>query len=733
MKKFKNVIACVVALSLLFGSTLFVMDASANSTQPINPVFQLDGEFIDVSSAEIFSITLRTRRGTWQFTEDTDVTAWFVNEYGNPAFIDASGVATASIGRTNTILELTLDASEISEFNTNGSGQLLLIVPEGSISGRTHSDVPVKVGTYTIPELRIDSSILGGIFTGNTVAGGHPRVPTFGEDSQATLRLILDGLDNDLIDSSNAIVILDDGDGYYPEEYMFNSAGLVNPWIDGETIFRLESDDIAKNAQDIVPGVNNERAWTTLGGDGQGNYIFNLTVSGITYNGLPVASQTFRARIFVHGRDFVYDVINAHGGAGLFPNGLSIEPNIRPLENLPEVTTEPVWTWVKGDSYDIGRVILVDLYPDDLYISWPASVDASSLASDDIRLTMLGQFGDKKVLVPDVDYFVNSTESETQIAIVYINLPFIPVFDRLEIRIYDSAMVRIGADASWESTRVYDIASVYVYFSQFGGTGPVRGWSFYGFENLDYAHQLIADVYYTLSVEINGEVKYYAYGYFVNSAGEAQRFDGNGPHPYGRNRVLHGNHVSVLQTRAPLFPVFEERVVDGQTHNFTRNFSGAQNAGGQAGVAAGGLLMRPSEINRDPDDPNTLRPAPGYVIPNETSLHPNWVTMEKWAWESSVDVGWRHLDIQPTSLEINYTNNVPTIQLTMPINEQFTTPNTPSVTWGIVRQQSAGTTISEDGFLTVAYDETASTITIYAYVPGECFNIGAVHISINRP
>ena len=43
--------------------------------------------------------------------------------------------------------------------------------------------------------------------------------------------------------------------------------------------------------------------WTAFGGNGNGQYYFNLTVSGLTYQGLPVPDSTFRVCYYVYGRD----------------------------------------------------------------------------------------------------------------------------------------------------------------------------------------------------------------------------------------------------------------------------------------------------------------------------------------------------------------------------------------------------------------------------------------------
>ncbi|MCI7813959.1 MAG: hypothetical protein MR543_09845 [Robinsoniella sp.] len=65
--------------------------------------------------------------------------------------------------------------------------------------------------------------------------------------------------------------------------------------------------------------------------------------------------------------------------------------------------------------------------------------------------------------------------------------------------------------------------------------------------------------------------------------------------------------------------------------------------------------------------------------------------------------------------------------------EQFSTPDLPAetVTWSIKGNNISGTTIDENGLLTVPADETAESITIYAETP-EAFSIGAVNVKLTQ-
>ena len=117
-----------------------------------------------------------------------------------------------------------------------------------------------------VPTLTVESNIYGSFFNGTPLDFG---------DTKATLTLSMDGLDDELIDISEATVLLDEGDGYFPDEYIFTGTKLDGPFIDGQTTFTLRPDDLSfVNSADGA-------GWTTLGGDGQGLYVYNFTVSGI--------------------------------------------------------------------------------------------------------------------------------------------------------------------------------------------------------------------------------------------------------------------------------------------------------------------------------------------------------------------------------------------------------------------------------------------------------------------
>ncbi|MFR8220828.1 MAG: hypothetical protein ACLU9T_07140 [Blautia faecis] len=92
----------------------------------------LNADEVNIKDTSIYTIRLKAKEG-WQFDVDdnTDVTGWFVNEAGEPVFVNNSGIAFAVNGE-DFELDITVDASKIEGFSTNGSADFY-VMPNGGI------------------------------------------------------------------------------------------------------------------------------------------------------------------------------------------------------------------------------------------------------------------------------------------------------------------------------------------------------------------------------------------------------------------------------------------------------------------------------------------------------------------------------------------------------------------------------------------------------------------------
>jgi hypothetical protein len=596
---------------------------------------------------------------------DGDVTAQITTADGTPAFKDEEGVATAADG------VVTIDASKITGINFNGTTDLYI--------GNT------KIATYVIPELTVDSQLFGSVFTNgkSTLKYSYDQKVDYGEDSKATLTLNLDGLDDALIDSTNAKVILDEGDGYFPEEYTF-LATEIGEFENGEATYALKQGDLEMDVQGyLTVDKNSGREWSCLGGDGHGNYWYNLTVDGITYNGLPVGSQTFRLHIYVYGYDYTSDANNLYTA-----EGTKITPVKSETGSGVQQGSEVVWT------HD-DTPILCDWVQDDIFVTWPTGSDKSGITAEDVTITLKGEYGDTKVLEAGKDYTVYASAGETQIALSYINWPFIPVYTTMTV------------DVAGESETM-DIASVYVYEAQQGGggvtvDGTVTVYSFYGLKDVTPIANFVT---YTLSANVDSATKYYAEdesgnGILVDTAAEAKSFDGNGVADCNVQVIENSIYVTTRRTAQ-----YEDKTVDGETITFTKTYTR-------------GGMKNPSQTNTD-----LLETLPGYVIPYGTS---NWITNEKWAWQEGVNEGW---------LAMHFVNegNRASYPVTAGTTTQLELQNeVEGVKYMIVGHPTSDeTTVTEDGLLTIGPDESGFC-GVMAYVEGDPYAQATVTFSIKAP
>ncbi len=116
-----------------------------------------------------------------------------------------------------------------------------------------------------------------------------------------TLSLSQD-VDDSKIDSSNAKVELVAGDGYTTTELCFAATQLTGSWQNGQLEYTLGVDDLTwDNSQYAITetsGCSSE--WSCFGGDGAGNYYFNLQVSGILYDGTEIPSQIIPVHVYIY-------------------------------------------------------------------------------------------------------------------------------------------------------------------------------------------------------------------------------------------------------------------------------------------------------------------------------------------------------------------------------------------------------------------------------------------------
>ena len=433
------------------------------------------------------------------------------------------------------------------------------------------------------------------------------------------------------------------------------------------------------------------REWSALNGDGAGHYLFNLKVSGILYDGEEVEEAVFPLAISVFGFDYSGDAQGLYGEEGTQP----IEPVFASLSE--EVTPGEAASLLYVGDYDMP--ILCDQLQDDLYVIWPEGTDASAFVAEDFTLTLTSSAsGKEKELVPGQDFYVNGEGNVSQIAVTTINWAFVPVYDTLTVK----------AEGLEEST---EVASVYVFEAQQGGggttvDGTVTAYSFYGLKNLESWEQIMQPAIYLLSTtQDDGSVLYYAEneageGYLTEDMTEGYQMDAS-TEEY-RNQQLIGNTVYVT-TRQGLDPV--EKEVEGETISFDVYAPGREDA-----VASGGGLLSPSVC-----DPS-LEALPGYVIPWGTQ---NWITNEKWAWQASVDEGWHGIAVEPTTGHGEF-------RMAAGSSQAFTTDQEVE-RWELAGDTVEGTTVSEDGVLTIAEDETGSFAVTAIGADG---SVGAMNIKI---
>ncbi len=554
------------------------------------------------------------------------------------------------------------------------------------------------------PVLSIESNIYGSAFThgktGLVVELTNTQVE-YAKDSEAVFTLTLsDGspVDDSLIDCSEASVELTEGDGYYVDEYHFYNTDLDGEWKDGQYSYRLNAGDLVMNL-DTYPYKDMEsvREMSSLGGDGNGNYYMNLKVSGIKYDGVPVEDETFRIHIYIFGRDYSEDADELYGADGTPAIEAEFSDLASRTDQNVQAADEPVWTWI-GEG---EKPILCDHLADDFYITWPDTEDASEISDEDVSITLYSMYGDTLDLTAGEDFQVQSAENETQIALIYQNWAFEPVYQTMtiEVRTVDETIAQ-----------TYDIASVYVYEAQQGGSGYVSMYSFYGFENLESWTQVMSPALCVLSSEDeDGQILYYAEqedgtAYLTSDISEAVLFDASGEEDRNQQLAVNTVFITVLTGQT------EERTVDGETVTFTKT-----SPGWDSGIDAGGSLLSPLTCDQ------SLQAAPGYVIPWGTD---NWITNEKWSWQANIAEGWTGLVVTPFTGHYKWEAEAGSeVQFEASLDDEEIRAD-----WVIASDVDEGTSISEEGLLTISPEESHSSITIRA--EAEDGTLGAVNVTV---
>lgn len=555
------------------GSSVQAEQDNLGSTS--NEYFEsLNADEINIQDTGIYVVKLRAQDG-WQFdiADNTDVTGWLVNADGEPAIKNTSGVAFASNGEEEFTLNITIDASKITGFMENGSGEIYVLpagnnplVVEGDYHGQ-YTPASVLAGRYTIPQVQVVGTIEG--------EAGSEYI--FTEDT-VTIALVIDGLDDSLIDSSNASLFVLEGDGYYLDDYMFVPHELGSEWKNGEIAYTMSPEDLSFETG----------GWSPLGGDGNGNYYCNIGVDGLTYNGLPLAQVSFRVHVYSYGRTF------------------SIESNGSLIDK-----TQPKWTTTAED----GIPVLCDAYPDVLQVTWPIDFDASALTAEDFTLALCSDYGDELMLEPGTDYTVVSEAGMSGITVNYIYWANIPVYTTLKVDVSTEHL-------TWDSEKYtvdkisysYDIASVYAYYVMTGGMEGTQAWTYYGIDCLEDWTQVFAIPCYTLTCTAeDGTVYYYAEtedgtGILTTSADEAVRFDAT------EDCSAHIEGATGYFTR--VYGQTSTKIINGQEYTFDKVYDNADN------------------LPLNPSDCTGITARRGYILGS------SWEEHARWPWQTFINTGY---------------------------------------------------------------------------------------------
>lgn len=551
------------AMALLFGCAL--ISACGITASAENQYYSVETQ-AELAGSELYTVTLGANEGwKWNIPENMDVTAWLVDEQGVPAFDETEGIASAHLvygtaeGEEEEVpigLEITIDASKISGFSHNGSYELF-VKPTGKesiwVTGENHGqyqNCAEPIGTVVIPEVAVNGMIKGNANQELELTEGS-----------AELALVLNGIDDALIDDSQAVIELLDGDGYFTYQYEFEPGALSGEWNGGVTSYEFGN----------ISGV-----FSPQGGDGNGHYDFRIGISGLRYNGLPLEQAIVRTDLYTFGRTFEVE------GGSIIRN------------------TQPIW----NSETDVP--VLCDAYPDTFAVEWPVAYDAAALTADDVSLTMVSAYGDELALEAGTDFTVEAQPGVTQITTNYIYWAYAPVYTTMRVEIAADSIV--SDELMYEKpdvfTHDYDIATVYVYSVMSGGPTGTQSWTYFGFENLTEASQVFKPATYTLTMtDAEGNTSYYGEdeagnGVLVAEAADAVAF--NCDEECGVR--LEGQTVSYDR----LYDQTEVKSVNGEEITFTKSYYTAET-----------LPKAISELKG-------LETAPGYALGESWEDHLKW-------------------------------------------------------------------------------------------------------------
>lgn len=455
----------------------------------------------------------------------------------------------------------------------------------------------------------------------DTVIEDMPGVSYVGEAS-----IVLEGedIDDSLIDSSSAVVRIVEGDGYYPDELVLLKTTLGGDWKGGACTYTLAEGDLEWNMGDYpLVDENSGREWSVFGGDGNGCYTFNFEVSGIRYDGAELDPVGFPVQIYIWGRDASDRV--AEFNATPDPSGVAVASGVTP-------TDEVQWAWLPSSGEAVlcnedgswpdeaGSPVLCDSEADNVFVVWPQGSDASWVTSENVTVSLNCAYDEPLELKRDEQFEVFSSESETQIAITFMNWPYTPV--------YTSMTISVDADGL-EAEKTVDVASVFVYMVQQGGggvtvDGTVTAYSYYGFANLDDVSMILDSATYTLSVERDDKTLYLVEDEsgacsLTEDEQLATTYDASGEDECNERLVANTALITTRMGRT------EEREVEGETLTLTKVYSSNVTKSAASAIEAG------------------LVPAPGYAIGEVITPH------EMWPWQDRFLAGWTPDKPAPTS------------------------------------------------------------------------------------
>ena len=591
-KGYALAMAAVLGISVVPGGS-YVMAAGDGAAAEENAAAENayfhseNADEVNIQDTGVYTIILKANEG-WSFTlaDNVDVTPWLVDEEGSPVFTDTEGIAFTQNGEEGPAVEgntlkINIDVSKISGFTSNGKGDIYVLPPSDSmwVAGENkgfYKATAEWAGCYTIPKVEVIGQI-----------DGSKEKEFILEEDTVTLALDGEGLDDSLIDSSEAVIEIVDGDGYYVSDFVFTPGSIGGTWTNGENTYSMSAEDISfdNGGYDVVDG---GRGWSQQGGDRNGNYNISIGLSGLKYNGLPLSDVKIPLHVYCYGRTFTVE-----GGSLI-------------------AESQPKWTSSAEDNIPV----LCDVYPDELYAVWPLGFDASGLTSEDFTLTLCSEYGDELVLEAGKDYSAVSENGRSVITVNYMNWSFTPVYTTLRVDVNTDALV-------WDQEMyradtiscTYDIASVYAYYTLSGGLSGTLSWTFYGLEGFDSWEQLYdAPTYRLAYVDEGGTKNYYAEdengnGILVDSEQKAISYDASED---CSTAVI--NQVAYVTRREDMT---EEKEADGQVITFSKEYDNVE------------------YTLRTPDKAVGVTAKPGYALGSA------WDTYLRWPWQTFINTGYQ--------------------------------------------------------------------------------------------